>query len=159
MKPDSALGDGSQHTHITYTVNEVKQTTSHKEMTPNQILKAAGINPETHYLLEIEGHNRKSFRDHGEEKIEMRDHLHFSTVALHQPIEYTVDGEKQFTKHHERTPNEILTDAKIDAGNHYLVELEAHNQRRSFENQGDLRIHLHEHERFISISTKPTPVS
>lgn len=71
---------------------------------------------------------------------------------------YTVDGETQTTAAHELTAAQILTNAGIDAATHYLVQIEG-NQRVSYEGKPDQTIHMHEHMKFISVSTGPTPVS
>jgi hypothetical protein len=73
-------------------------------------------------------------------------------------IQYSVDDEPQTTNHHELTPRQILKNAGIDADSHYLVQLQGHH-RISYEDRPDTSIHLHQHEKFISISTGPTPVS
>lgn len=71
---------------------------------------------------------------------------------------YTVDGEPQSTTEHTLTPVGILTQAGIDPSTHYLVELRGNNQI-SYRDEPDKVIHMHEHMKFISISTEPTPVS
>jgi hypothetical protein len=73
-------------------------------------------------------------------------------------FDYTVDDEPQSTTQHDLTPNQILTHSGLDPATHYLVDIEGHNQK-SFQNQPDVEIHMHEHMKFISISTGPTPVS
>jgi hypothetical protein len=71
---------------------------------------------------------------------------------------YTVDSENQTTTSHELTAVQILTNAGIDAGNHYLVQIDG-NHRISYQNNPNQLIHMHEHMKFISVSTGPTPVS
>ncbi len=71
---------------------------------------------------------------------------------------YTVDDEPQTTTAHELTPVQILSNAGIDAASHYLVQIEG-NHRISYQNKPDEEIHMHEHMKFISVSTGPTPVS
>ncbi len=73
-------------------------------------------------------------------------------------FDYTVDDEPQATAAHELTPTQILTDAHIDPASHYLVQIEG-NHRESYEGKPNEVIHMHEHMKFISVSTKPTPVS
>lgn len=73
-------------------------------------------------------------------------------------IHYTVDDEKQTTKAHELTPTQILQHAGIDPTSHYLVQLDGHH-RISYQNEPNKEIHMHEHMKFISVSTGPTPVS
>jgi hypothetical protein len=71
---------------------------------------------------------------------------------------YTVDDEPQSTTEHVLTAAQILEKAGIDLATHYLVQIEG-NHRISFEGKPDEEIHMHEHMKFISISTGPTPVS
>ncbi len=71
---------------------------------------------------------------------------------------YTVDGEPQETTAHELTPTQILTQADIDAATHYLVEIDGNN-RVSFQGKANEEIHMHDHQKFISVSIGPTPVS
>jgi len=56
------------------------------------------------------------------------------------------------------TPVQILEAAKIDPSSHYLVQLEGQHQV-SYQGNPNDEIHMHEHMKFISISTGPTPVS
>jgi len=71
---------------------------------------------------------------------------------------YTVDDEAQSTTAHELTADQILRAASIDPSNHYLVQIEG-NHRTSYENKATQEIHIHEHMKFVSISTGPTTVS
>jgi hypothetical protein len=71
---------------------------------------------------------------------------------------YTVDNEPQSTTAHELTPTQILADAGIDPASHYLVQIEG-NHKESYQNTPNIEIHMHEHMKFISVSTGPTPVS
>ena len=73
-------------------------------------------------------------------------------------FDYTVDDEPQSTTSHILTPTQILANAGIDAKTHYLVQIEG-NHRTSYQNNPDVEIHMHEHMKFISISTGSTPVS
>jgi hypothetical protein len=71
---------------------------------------------------------------------------------------YFVDEEQQTTTAHILTPVQILQAAGIDPGSHYLVQLEGQHQV-SYQDKPDEQIHMHQHMKFISISTGPTPVS
>lgn len=71
---------------------------------------------------------------------------------------YTVDDEPQATTAHLLTPVQILQAASIDPSSHYLVQLVGQNQV-SYQGKPDEEVHMHEHMKFISISTGPTPVS
>ena len=70
---------------------------------------------------------------------------------------YTVDGEPQTTTEHQLTVRQILSNAGIDPQTHYLVEIQGNHQvpHRDL----DEVIHMHQHMKFISVSTQPTPVS
>jgi hypothetical protein len=77
----------------------------------------------------------------------------------HGPVfDYTVDGEPQSTSEHTLSPLQILRAAGINPASHYLVELKGDNQV-SYEKDPNTSIHIHEHQKFISISNGPTPVS
>lgn len=71
---------------------------------------------------------------------------------------YTVDDEPQSTTELVLTPSQILEKAGIDPTSHYLVEIKG-NHRESYENKPDAEIHMHQHMKFVSVSTRPTPVS
>lgn len=71
---------------------------------------------------------------------------------------YFVDDEQHATTEHVLTPVQILQAAGIDPGTHYLVQLQGQHQL-SYQDKPDEQIHMHEHMKFISISTGPTPVS
>ena len=73
-------------------------------------------------------------------------------------IHYTVDDEPQVTESHELTPVQILKDAKIDPASHYLVQIEGKHQI-SYKDKPNEEIKMHDHMKFISVSTAPTPVS
>lgn len=73
-------------------------------------------------------------------------------------FEYHVDDEEQTTQEHTLTPNQILANAGFDPSNHYLVELRGAT-RESYEGRGEEEIHMHQHMRFVSVKTGPTPVS
>jgi len=71
---------------------------------------------------------------------------------------YTLDNEAQETQEHRRTANQILDKGGIDPTDHYLVELKG-STRESFQGKGETEIQMHEHMRFVSVFTGPTPVS
>lgn len=75
-----------------------------------------------------------------------------------EAIHYTVDNEPQATDQKELTPSQILSNAGIDSTTHYLKQLEGHHEI-SYKDQPNVEIHMHEHMKFIAISTGPTPVS
>lgn len=72
-------------------------------------------------------------------------------------IRYFVDTEELVTTNPRLTVKQILEAARLDPSTHYLVEIRGHEQIP----HKDINevLHLHENEKFISISTGPTPVS
>jgi hypothetical protein len=51
-------------------------------MTPNQILRDAGIDPANHYLVRLEGHHQFSFQDKGNEPIHVHNHEQFISLSI-----------------------------------------------------------------------------
>ena len=52
---------------IHYFVDDEEQTTTAHRLTVEQILKNAGLDPSTHYLIELEGHHQVQHQNLGEE--------------------------------------------------------------------------------------------
>ena len=73
-------------------------------------------------------------------------------------FDYAVDGEAQSTAEHVLTPTQILQAAGVDPATHYLVEIIG-KETKSYENKMSEAIHMHEHMKFVSVATGPTPVS
>jgi hypothetical protein len=73
-------------------------------------------------------------------------------------FDYTVDDEPESTSEHILTPTQILSNAVIDPATHYLVQIEGKKQI-SYQSNPNEQIHMHEHMKFISVSTGPTTVS
>jgi hypothetical protein len=63
-----------------YTVDDEPQSTTEHTLTPNQILAKAGIDPATHYLVQIIGNTQKSYKDTPNEPIHMHEHMKFVSV-------------------------------------------------------------------------------
>lgn len=74
-------------------------------------------------------------------------------------IHYTVDGEPQSTNEHVLTPTQILKKANIDPSSHYLIQLLDDNEQKSYKDDSNVPIHMHEGMRFLSASSGPTTVS
>lgn len=72
--------------------------------------------------------------------------------------EYEIDDEPQETTEHVLTARQILENAGIDPSNHYLVEVQGDHQV-SYKDNPETQIHIHEHQKFYSNKTGPTPVS
>lgn len=63
-----------------YTVDGKPQSTTQHELTPNQILQNAGIDPATHYLVQIIGREKKSYQGNND-PIHMHEHMVFISVS------------------------------------------------------------------------------
>lgn len=69
---------------IAYTVDDEDQTTTEHKLSARQILEKAGVDPTSHYLMHILGHagkERKSYKDHPDEIIELHDGMKFVSVS------------------------------------------------------------------------------
>lgn len=69
-----------------------------------------------------------------------------------------VDGEDVTVPDRDVTPNEILALAGLDPATHYLVLIKGKHQQ-PFKGLGDQPISIHKGEKFVSLSTGPTPTS
>jgi hypothetical protein len=57
-------------------------TTLAKELTPNEIIKDfAGKDPASHYLVQIQGHEKISFEGRGEVPIKLHDGMRFQVIS------------------------------------------------------------------------------
>ena len=63
-----------------YTVDGKEQSTSEHELTPNQVLQNAGIDPATNYLVQIIGREKKSYQGKSD-PIHMHEHMVFISVS------------------------------------------------------------------------------
>jgi hypothetical protein len=72
-------------------------------------------------------------------------------------IVYFVDKEKQETADPILTVAQILEKAGLDPKTHYLVELRGEHQIKHVD--PNEKLHIHEHEKFISVFSGPTPLS
>jgi len=64
-----------------YTVDGERQSTSQHEMTPLRILEVAGIDSKTHYLIQIIGKEKESYKDNPNAPIHMHENMKFISVA------------------------------------------------------------------------------
>jgi hypothetical protein len=63
---------------IEYTVDDEPQSTTEQDLTPNQILSNAGLDPAQYYLILVRNpHNQESYQDKGDETIHMHPNLRF----------------------------------------------------------------------------------
>jgi len=65
-----------------YTVDGEAQSTDQHDLTPSEILKKAGDDPQKYYLVQIEGQKQISYKDKGNEKIHMHENMKFVTVLI-----------------------------------------------------------------------------
>ena len=68
-------------TLIHYTVDGEPQSTTDEEMTPRDIMGDAGVDPQTHFLTEIDGGIRRPHRDDLDRPLRMREQMQFVTVV------------------------------------------------------------------------------
>lgn len=155
-----------QHHHhpISYTLDGKPYTSLEHELTANRILELAGLSPETHYLVLLNGNDpddRRSYREDPDERIHLHPDMRFIAELRHRHlIHYTVDGEPQETHAHELRASKILEDARLTpVTNYYLIRLLPDGGQKSYQSHPDKEVHLHEGDRFISASLAPTPVS
>ena len=73
--------DHPQQHVIHYIVDTEPQTTTEKVLTPVEILRNAGFDPATHYLVQVVGKERISYKDEPNKKIEMHDGMKFIAVS------------------------------------------------------------------------------
>lgn len=63
-----------------YTLDGEPQTTTENVLTPNQILAKGGLDAATHYLIELVGHEKKSYENNGNAEIHMHPKMKFTSV-------------------------------------------------------------------------------
>ncbi len=72
--------DEPKNKEIEYMVDDEEQYTTEKTLTPRQILEKAGIDPENHYLVQMQGNHRESYKDKMDESIHMHEKMKFISV-------------------------------------------------------------------------------
>jgi hypothetical protein len=73
-------------------------------------------------------------------------------------INYTVNDEPQSTSQKEMTPVQIMEKAGIDPAHNYLVLIEG-NHKKSYQDNPQEIINMHEKMKFITNFMGPKPVS
>lgn len=63
-----------------FTVDDEPFSTHEHTLTPIQILEIAGLDPATHYLVQIQGNHQVSYKDKPNEPIHMHQHAKFVSV-------------------------------------------------------------------------------
>jgi hypothetical protein len=66
---------------ITFTVDGEAVSTADKELTPNQILELAGVDPAAAYLVQVKGRHQESFEGRGDEPIRVHKNDTFVSVS------------------------------------------------------------------------------
>lgn len=73
------------NTHtITYTLDDEPQTTTERELTARQILEKGGVDPASHYLVQIQGAHdkeKKSYKDIPDEIVKLHPNMKFISVS------------------------------------------------------------------------------
>ena len=63
---------------IEFELDSETYTTNEKTLTPTQIMQIAGVDPATHYLVELKGkHEQKSYEGKPDESIHMHPNMRF----------------------------------------------------------------------------------
>ena len=67
-----------------YVVDDEQQSTAEHQLTALQILQNAGIDPASHYLVQIEGNSntKKSYQKNPNEEIQMHQHMKFVSISM-----------------------------------------------------------------------------
>lgn len=69
------------HPTVTFTVDDEPITTEDRRLSPVEILDLAGVDPGTHYLVQVIGRHQISYQDKPNEKIKVHPHEVFVTVS------------------------------------------------------------------------------
>ena len=76
------IREAERHHEIHFSVDGEEFETTKKELTPNQIIEDFGQkDPATHYLVEIKGTHKISFKGKGDEEIKLHDCMAFQIVS------------------------------------------------------------------------------
>ena len=67
---------------INFKVNDEPFETAERELTPTQIMVLAGYDPQTHYLVLIQGNHQVSYQGRPNESIHMHPHMSFVVVSV-----------------------------------------------------------------------------
>lgn len=76
------MTDAEEREHVIhFEVDDEHLETTEHELTPVQIMTLAKIDPETNYLVEIEGHRQISLKDRPNDPVELHDGSKFVSVS------------------------------------------------------------------------------
>ena len=74
---------------IEFEVDTEQLTTDQKVLTPVQIMTMAGVDPATHYLVQLKGQHQESYQGKPQEQIHMHPKMKFITVSTGPtPVSY-----------------------------------------------------------------------
>lgn len=83
MNTETAKQHGGHSPHtITFTVDDEELTTEDRTLTPIEIMTLAGVDPATHYLVEIKGRQQTPYKDNPNEEIKVHPNQKFVTVSI-----------------------------------------------------------------------------
>ncbi len=72
-------------THVIhFSLDDEPQETTERVLTPRQIManaKPAPVDPNTHYLVQIEGQHQVSYKDKPDEPIQMHEKMRFVSIS------------------------------------------------------------------------------
>jgi len=74
-------GTAEEVRSITFSVDGEPVTTTVAELTPNDILRLADIDPATSYLVRVKGREQESFEGRGNDPIRVHQHEVFVSVS------------------------------------------------------------------------------
>jgi hypothetical protein len=78
---EGATGHGRPEKTITIDLDGEDLTVPDRDITPNEILGLAGLDPATHYLVRLKGKNQESYQGHGEETIKVHPNEKFLSLS------------------------------------------------------------------------------
>jgi len=121
-----------QHHLIHFTVDGEECETRKHELTPNEIIREFGdLNPVTHYLVEIEHRQKRSFEGKGDTPIRMHDCARFQIISVGPTpvsdvntktgIEYFISGLKTLGYAPTHLPcrsDHVIFDYTVETGSH-----------------------------------------
>ena len=76
-----AMADTTPKT-VTITVDRESISGVPRSTTPNEILRLAGIDPTSHYLVKITGRHQESFEGRGEDPLPVHEHEKFVSLSI-----------------------------------------------------------------------------
>lgn len=78
---DEPRGPGRPPKEVTIDLDGEDVTVPERDITPNEILTLAGLDPATHYLVRLKGKHQESLQGRGEEPIKVHGHEKFLSLS------------------------------------------------------------------------------